>query len=154
MPVGKHLLLNLPFAMQAVKLESPEFTNFRDIVPNLVDLSPVQENLNLPNGHVGKIRLDYLDLWRFAINLRNDLVHFDGYARQSMSSPITDHPITMKLGDQSEGVLRSFLSITTAVEDRFASLLLPSSLYRDSHRLDGREKLANPRKKAEPNIPA
>ena len=67
---------------------------------------------------------DDRDLWDFAVKLRNDVVHFDAYARQTIPSPITDYPIEMRIGEQAEGVLRSFLSLTERVEASFARFIL------------------------------
>jgi len=58
-------------------------------------------------------------LWNFAIALRNDLVHFAGYARQTLPSPVSDFPIHMIKGQESEGKLRSFLSLLCDLEDSF-----------------------------------
>ncbi len=58
-------------------------------------------------------------LWNFAIALRNDLAHFAGYARQTRPSPVSDSPIHMVEGQESEGVLRSFLSLLCNLEESF-----------------------------------
>ena len=58
-------------------------------------------------------------LWDFAIALRNDLVHFAGYARKTLPSPVPDFPIYMIQGQESKGNLRSFLSLLCYLEESF-----------------------------------
>jgi hypothetical protein len=58
-------------------------------------------------------------LWDFAIALRNDLVHFAGYARKTLPSPVPDFPIHMIEGQESKGNLRSFLSLLCYLEESF-----------------------------------
>lgn len=63
-------------------------------------------------------------LWRFAIALRNDIVHFDAYARQTMESPDIEFPITMTQGEQASGVLRSSLSLSRELERSFYGFVI------------------------------
>lgn len=74
-----------------------------------------------------KDKLDDFHLWDFAIKLRNDVVHFDARGRQSMDSPKIDYPIIMKEGEEAEGKLRSFISLTRAIENSFFKII-PSLL--------------------------
>ena len=74
------------------------------------------------------------ELWNFAIALRNDLVHFAGYARQTLPSPVSDFPIHMVEGQESEGVLRSYLSLLCALEEsffKFVQSVCHESLHRE-----------------------
>ena len=68
--------------------------------------------------------LDDSYLWDFCIKLRNDIVHDDAIGRQSMESPDIEFPVTMKEGEQAEGVLRSFVSLSRAIERSFFQLVM------------------------------
>jgi len=72
-------------------------------------------------------KLDDFHLWDFAIKLRNDIVHFDARGRQSMDSPRISFPIIMKEGEEAQGNLRSFISLTRAIENSFFKII-PSLL--------------------------
>lgn len=63
------------------------------------------------------------EVWNFAIALRNDLVHFAGYARQTLPSPLSDFPIHMVEGQESEAVLRSYISLLCDLEESFFSFV-------------------------------
>lgn len=61
--------------------------------------------------------IDDMDLWTFALGVRNDIVHFDGYARQTKPSPKNlDYEIIMSEGEQLSGKLRSFPALTKGIE--------------------------------------
>lgn len=61
--------------------------------------------------------IDDFYLWDFCVKLRNDIVHFDAIGRQTMKSPNIGHPVTMRQGVQASGVLRSFISLSRAIEN-------------------------------------
>ena len=67
--------------------------------------------------------LDDTYLWDFAVKFRNDVVHFDARARQTMESPNIEFPITMTEGEEATGVLRSLLSLSGSIERSFYSLI-------------------------------
>lgn len=81
---------------------------------------------NIIKWNKGKI--DDLYLWDFAIKLRNDIVHFDARGRQTMDSPDIEFPITMRVGEEAQGVLRSFVSITKALENSIFDNIIPIML--------------------------
>ena len=67
--------------------------------------------------------LDDAYLWDFAVKFRNDVVHFDARARQTMPSPNIEFPITMAEGEEATGVLRALLSLSKSIELSFYSLI-------------------------------
>jgi len=58
-------------------------------------------------------------LWKFCIQLRNDIVHFDAIGRKPMDSPDIEHPIVMEVGKEAVGNLRSILSLSQAIENEY-----------------------------------
>ena len=74
----------------------------------------------------GRFKDDFY-LWDFAIKLRNDIVHFDARGRQSMGAPKIAHPVIMTEGEEAQGNLRSFTSLTRALENSFFKII-PSIL--------------------------
>lgn len=68
--------------------------------------------------------LDDLYLWQFALKARNDIVHYDAYARETMISPKIEHEIKMKQGEQIEGNLRSIISLTKAIESSLYEIIV------------------------------
>ena len=71
-----------------------------------------------------KDMLDDFYLWDFCIKLRNDIVHFDAIARQSMESPDISYPVIMRQGKQASGLLRSFISLSWVIENGFFKFIM------------------------------
>jgi len=60
------------------------------------------------------------DLWTFALQLRNDIVHNDSVGRKHLPSPSSiDPPIYMNPGQEALGTLRSFVSLTQSIESSY-----------------------------------
>ena len=70
-----------------------------------------------------KDMLDDFYLWDFAVKFRNDVVHFDSIARQSMESPDIEFSIAMTQGQEASGRLRSILALTKSIEHSFFTFI-------------------------------
>ncbi|MBI2171648.1 MAG: hypothetical protein HYU30_06465 [Chloroflexi bacterium] len=63
-------------------------------------------------------------LWEFAIQFRNDAVHYNAVGRRTIPSPQQlDFPIIVTEGQEAQGVLRSFVALTKALEMSYYNLL-------------------------------
>ena len=71
-----------------------------------------------------KHMIDDFYLWDFCVKLRNDIVHFDAIGRQTMKSPNISYPVMMKQGKQAGGVLRSFISLSRAIENSLLKFVM------------------------------
>ncbi len=92
-----------------IKSKDPRSVKFSELIKKLPQIKDNQE------------------LWNFAISLRNDYVHYDGYARNSMTCPIKGITITMKEGERSGCTFSSLIELISELENSFFSFT--NSLY-------------------------